>query len=319
MSCLKHVLQIIDILDDPKVSGEKVREALVEFGVENVKIIHLSGSKGKTDLVKIIIPGKNGKEKKGNALTLGIIGRLGGVGARPEITGIVSDADGAIVALACAAKLGESRKRGDILDGDVIITTHITPSAPIKPHKPVPFTGSPIDIIKILKHEVDPKMDAILSVDATKGNRVIKVHGFTITPTVKDGWILKVSDDLISIYERVTGDTVSVVPITMQDITPYIGNIYHINSIMQPWLMTSAPVVGVATTAKVPVPGCGTGANDILGLEKATRFCVEVAKEFTSRNCKFYDEKEFKKLIKLYGDMSEIFRKNLKQIIMSSG
>ena len=95
----------------------------------------------------------------------------------------------------------------------------------------------------------------------------------------------------------------------MQDITPYIDNIYHINSIMQPWLMTSAPVVGVATTARVPVPGCGTGANYVLGLEQATRFCVEVAKEFTSRNCKFYDEEEFKKLTKLYGDMSKIFRK----------
>ncbi|MEX2702209.1 MAG: DUF1177 family protein [Candidatus Baldrarchaeota archaeon] len=31
--------------------------------------------------------------------------------------------------------------------------------------------------------------------------------------------LLKVSDDLINIYERVTGDIVSVVPITMQDIT----------------------------------------------------------------------------------------------------
>jgi len=306
---LNHVLQIIDVLDDPKVSGGKIKEILVEHGVESVEIIPLSGPKGKTDFVKIIIPGKNGKEKNGDAPTLGIIGRLGGVGARPEITGIVSDADGAIVALACAIKLGESQKRGDILEGDVIITTHITPSAPTKPHKPVPFMDSPVDIMEILKHEVDPKMDAILSVDATKGNRVIKVHGFAITPTVKDGWILKVSDDLINIYERVTGDIVSVVPITMQDITPYIDNIYHINSIMQPWLMTSAPVVGVATTARVPVPGCGTGANYVLGLEQATRFCVEVAKEFTSRNCKFYDEEEFKKLTKLYGDMSKIFRK----------
>jgi len=309
MSCLKHVLQIIDILDGPEASGRKAKEILIEYGIKNVEVIPLSGPKGKTDFIKITIPGKNGKEKNGDAPTLGIIGRLGGVGARPEITGIVSDADGAIVALACAIKLGESQKRGDILEGDIIITTHITPSAPTKPHKPVPFMDSPVDIMKILKHEVDPKMDAILSVDATKGNRVIKVHGFAITPTVKDGWILKVSDDLINIYERVTGDIVSVVPITMQDITPYIDNIYHINSIMQPWLMTSAPVVGVATTARVPIPGCGTGANYVLGLEQATRFCVEVAKEFTSRNCKFYDGEEFKKLTKLYGDMSKIFRK----------
>jgi len=78
---------------------------------------------------------------------------------------------------------------------------------------------------------------------------------------------------------------------------------------MQPWLMTSAPVVGVATTARSPVPHPRTGANYVLGLEQATRFCIEVVKEFTSRNCKFYDEEEFKKLTKLHGDMSKIFRK----------
>ena len=163
--------------------------------------------------------------------------------------------------------------------------------------------------MEVLKHEVDPNMDALLSIDATKGNRIIKVHGFAITPTVKDGWILKVSDDLINIYERVTGDIVSVVPITMQDITPYGNNVYHINSIMQPWLMTHAPVVGVATTARVPVPGCGTGANYVFGLEQATRFCVEVAKDFTSENCKFYDEDEYKTLLDRYGDMGSILRK----------
>jgi hypothetical protein len=309
---MKHVLQVIDLLDNSKISDEKIKEMLNEFGVENVKITHLSGSRGKTCFIKILIPGKNGKEQNGTAPTLGIIGRLGGVGARPEVIGMVSDADGAIVALACAIKLGESRKRGDILEGDVIITTHITPNAPIRPHKPVSFMDSPIDMTEMLKHEVDPKMDAILSVDATKGNRVIKVHGFAITPTVKDGWILKVSDDLINIYERVTGDIVAVVPITMQDITPYTNNVYHINSIMQPWLMTNAPVVGVATTARVPIPGCGTGANYILGLEQATRFCIEIAKEFTNGKCKFYDEKEFKILTKLYGNLGRIFRKNLK-------
>jgi len=309
---MKHVLQVIDLLDNSKIPDEKIKEMLYEFGVENIKITHLAGSRGKTSFIKILIPGKNGKEYNGTAPTLGIIGRLGGVGARPEVIGIVSDADGAIVALACALKLGESRKRGDILEGDVIITTHITPNAPIRPHKPVPFMDSPIDMTEMLKHEVDPKMDAILSVDATKGNRVIKVHGFAITPTVKDGWILKVSDDLINIYERVTGDIAAVVPITMQDITPYTNNVYHINSIMQPWLMTNAPVVGVATTARVPIPGCGTGANYILGLEQATRFCIEVAKEFTNGKCKFYDEKEFKILTKLYGNLGKIFRENLK-------
>ncbi len=309
MTCLKYIFKAVDILDDPQTNGERVAKTLRRYGVENIEVIHLKDSKGETDFVKVVIPGVNGKTAGGDAPTLGIIGRLGGVGVRPSMTGMVSDADGAIVALASAMKLGEMRARGDSLEGDVIITTHITPRAPIIPHEPVPFVDSPVNMKLIQIYEVDPDMDAILSVDATKGNRVIKVEGFAITPTVKNGWILKVSDDLINIYERVRGDVAHIVPITMQDITPLDSGVYHINSIMLPWLATEAPVVGVATTARIPVAGCGTGANYPYGLEMATRFCVEVAKEYTAGKCRFYDEEEYQRLVSLYGDMGRIFRR----------
>ena len=299
----------MELLDDASINGEKVKHFFSSFGIDNIEVIPLTGPKGGTDFLKIILPGKNGKTNGGDAPTIGILGRLGGVGARPNVIGIVSDADGAIVALASALKIGTASAKGDVFEGDVIITTQISPSAPILSHKPVPFMTSAVDLIEVLKHEVDPSMDAILSIDATKGNRIIKVQGFAITPTVKNGWILKVSDDLVNIYERVTGDVVRVVPITMQDITPYGNNVYHINSIMQPWLMTNAPVVGVATTAKAVIPGCGTGANYVLDLEQATRFCIEVAKEFTSGNCKFYDENEYKILLERYGDIGFLLRK----------
>jgi Protein of unknown function (DUF1177) len=68
-----------------------------------------------------------------------VIGRLGGLGARPARIGFVSDGDGALIALAVAAKLGSMRRAGDQLPGDVIIATHICPTAPILPHDPVPF------------------------------------------------------------------------------------------------------------------------------------------------------------------------------------
>jgi len=308
LSCLRQVMEIIDLLDDPEVDGERVKTFLQGRGIGEIEINALEGENSKTDMLKIIIPGKHGKWGGGDAPTLGIIGRLGGIGVRPKYLGLVSDADGAIVALSSALKIGEMRNRGDVIEGDVIITTHISPSSPILPHRPVPFVTPPVDIMEISRCEVDPAMDAVLSVDATKGNRVIKVQGFAITPTVKKGWILKVSEDLIDIYERVVGDVVSVVPITMQDITPFESGVYHINSIMLPWLATDAPVVGVATTARVPVPGCGTGSNYVNALEAATRFCVEVAKDFTSGDCLFYDEEEYTKLVKMYGDMAHVFR-----------
>ncbi|NIQ04281.1 MAG: DUF1177 domain-containing protein [Candidatus Korarchaeota archaeon] len=310
---MKQVMEVIDLLDDPNVNGEKVETHLKKYGVNNVEITPLEGANGKTDFMRILLPGRKGKSNGGVAPTLGIAGRLGGVGARPEVTGIVSDADGAIVALSSAATIGNAQEKGDIFEGDVIITTHIAPNAPTRPHEPTPFMDSPVDIMEVLKYEVDPKMDALLSIDSTKANRVIKVPGFAITPTVKDGWILKVHDDLIDVYQRVTGKRAAVAPITMQDITPYGNDIYHINSIMQPWVMTNAPVVGVATTANVPVPGCGTGANYVFGLEQATRFCIEVAKAFTSGQLKFYDKKEFQRLVDLYGNMGESLRKGIEE------
>lgn len=297
---LGEVITILELLDSPNANAEKVSTLFKEYNVE-ISVKTLKTSKGKTDVVKILIPGKND-----SAPTLGIIGQLGGVGARPEFLGLVSDSDGAIVALASALKLAKMHKEGDVLDGNVVVSTHICPDAPTEPHDPVPFMGSPIGIKEVLLEMIDEKMDAILSVDTTKGNEIINVKGFAISPTVKEGYILKVSNDLLNIQERVSGKLPVVLPITMQDITPYGNDIHHINSIMQPATVTKSPVVGVAITTESAVPGCATGASHPFDLELAARFCVEVAKDFTSGRCKFYDEAEFQRLLQLYGSMRKL-------------
>ncbi len=300
---LKQVLEIYELLDGPDASGERVEKLLRSRGLEEIEVQHIEGERGETDFVKIRIPGIKGKSSGGSAPTLGVIGRLGGVGARPELIGIVSDADGAITALSVALKLADMARRGEKLMGDVIVTTHICPRAPTLPHKPVPFMGSPVSISKMLSLEVDDEMDAILSIDATKANRVVKWRGFAITPTVKEGWILKVSDDLLDIMERVTGRIPRVCPITMQDITPYGNGLYHINSMLQPSTVTEAPVVGVAITTEIPVAGCATGANHIIDLEEAARFTLEVAKDYSRGLCRFYDEEEWNIILKRYGPL----------------
>ncbi len=303
---LKQVIEAYDLLDSAYVNGERVREALIGRGLKSVEVKTIKGDKGTTDFIKVVIPGAKGKTSGGRAPTLGIIGRLGGIGARPERIGLVSDADGAIAAIAVAFKLGDMIRNGDSLEGDVIIATHICPNAPTQPHDPVPFMGSPVDMATMNRYEVDPAMDAILSIDTTRGNRIINTRGFAITPTVKEGWILKVSDDLLNIMQYVTGRLPAVVPITMQDITPYGNGVYHLNSILQPATSTNAPVVGVAITAEVPVPGCATGASQAVDIELAGRFCIEVAKEFGRGKVKFYDEEEFKRLVELYGPMNHL-------------
>ena len=201
----KQVIELADLLDDGRVTGEDVVKYVTAEGNVKATCTTVTGAKGSTDFVKFLIPGKNGKTKGGTAPTLGIVGRLGGLGARPERIGFTSDGDGALAASAIAAKLARMTVRGDELEGDVIVGTHICPDAPTLPHKPAPFMDSPVTMDVLNKEEIDPAMDAILSIDTTKGNQIICHNGIAISPTVLDGYILRVSEDLLYIMSVTTG------------------------------------------------------------------------------------------------------------------
>lgn len=300
---LKQAIEIFELLDAANIDGERVAALFQGVGLRDVSVETVEGDKGSTDFVKLRLAGKRGRSQGGPAPTLGIIGQLGGIGARPTRTGIVSDADGAVCALACALKLTEMQKRGDILEGDVHVVTHICPNAPTTPHEPVPFMGSPIGIGLAMQKSVLPEMEAVLSVDTTRGNRIVNHRGFAISPTVKEGYILRVSDDLLDLMSIVTGAMPVVLPITTQDITPYGNGLYHLNSIMQPATATSAPVVGVALTAEIAVPGCATGASQVQDIAAAASFCVEVAKAYGSGACSFFDAVEWDLIQRTYGSL----------------
>lgn len=303
----KQMLEVYDILDDINASGARVCEYLKGIRKDaEIEVRPIYGEKGKTDLIKITIPGTKGRMNGGDAPTLGVIGRLGGLGARPERIGFVSDGDGALTALAAAAKLLDMQNKGDQLEGDVIVVTHICSDAPTEPHEPVDFMDSPISMQQCNDAEVCAEMEAILTIDTTKGNRVINNMGFAISPTVKEGYILRISEDLLDLMEMTTGRLPKVFPITTQDITPYGNDLYHLNSVLQPAVATNAPVVGVAITTEVPVPGCGTGATHGCDVDMTIRFVLETAKAFGRKQCSFYDEKEFAHLVELYGPMNRL-------------
>ncbi len=300
----KQVIDLFEILDSPQASGEMVADFFNQIGPNDIKVSTIGSEQGSTDFLKIRIAGSQGKTKGGNAPTLGIVGRLGGLGARPGVIGFVSDGDGALAALAVGSKLVKMNLQGDILKGDVIICTHVCPDAPTIKHEPVDFMDSPVDMRTMNEMEVDPEMDAILTVDTTKGNKVINTNGFAISNTVKEGYILKISDDLLNVMMQVTGKLPFVFPLSQLDITPYENNLYHINSILQPATATSSPVVGVAITTEVSVAGCSSGATNLVSVEQAARFLLEIAKGYTAGSCTFYDSSEFEIIQKLYGSNS---------------
>ncbi|MET8470985.1 DUF1177 domain-containing protein [Streptomyces sp. NPDC006422] len=306
---LKYVLDVVDLLDDPDVDGKRAVAWLDSFaGPEGsgAEVTTVEGGRGSTDFVLVRIPGAKGRSRGGSARTLGVVGRLGGVGARPEMTGLVSDADGAAAALATAAKLLDMRRRGDVLDGDVVVATHVCPDAPTAPHDPVPFMDSPVDIATMNRHEVTDDMEAVLSIDTTKGNRIINHKGLALSPTVKEGWVLRVSEELGELLAVVTGEPLVTYPVTTQDITPYGNGAHHINSILQPATATAAPVVGLAVTSAAAVPGCQTGASHETDIAAAARFAVETAKAFGGGRLDFHDAEEFDALVSRYGSLAHL-------------
>ncbi|MBB1152228.1 MULTISPECIES: DUF1177 domain-containing protein [Amycolatopsis] len=306
---LKHVLELLEILDDPAVTGKEVvayLDAVAGADGSGAEITTVPGPAGKTDFVRVRVSGSRGRTAGGDAPTLGVVGRLGGVGARPEVTGFVSDGDGAAAALAAAAKLLSMRARGDVLAGDVLIGTHICPDAPTLPHDPVPFMNSPVDIATMNSYELSDEMAAVLSIDTTKGNRVINHRGLALSPTVRSGYILRVSEGLGELLEAVTGAPLVTYPITTQDITPYGNGVYHLNSILQPATATDAPVAGLAITSAATVAGCATGASHETDIAAAARYAVEVAKQFGAGALHFHDETEFANLQARYGSMAHL-------------
>lgn len=304
----KQIIDAYELLDSANVNGEKIYEVLKEHGAKNLNIkkIRKRDKSKSTDFIRISIPGSKGLLVGGKAPSLGIIGRLGGIGARPKRIGLVSDGDGAVIAIACALKLLNMLNHNDKLEGDVTIVTHICPFASTRSTSTVEFMSSPLDNETMSQIERIDNADAILSIDTTKGNCIINQKGFAITPTVKEGYILPVSNNLLRLMETVTGRAPLVLPITSQDITPYSNKLKHINSIMQPATVTSAPVIGIAITTETVVSGSSTGATDLVDLEKAGRFIIEVAKYFGKNQIKLYDPIEFSTLLTLYGSMKHL-------------
>jgi hypothetical protein len=303
---LAHVLDLLELIDRPTIDLAGLAARLTLPGIDPPRFTPARSKRGRTTFVRAVVPGTAGRRAGGDAPTLGIVGFLGGVGARPAAIGLVSDADGAVAALAAAARLCAMWRAGDRLPGDVIVTTHLSPDAPVIPHDPVPFMAAPVGHRLLRRRLVDPAMDAILSIDTTRGNRIANQNGIAISPTVKQGYILRPSDDLLSIQERVTGRLPFVLPITTQDITPYGNGIYHLNSIMQPAVETASPVVGVALTTQAAVPGSATGASHEVDIALAARFAVEVAKAFGAGRARFYDPAEFQRLQRLYGSLARL-------------
>src|SRR5258708_3042228 len=121
---LKEVMDVIDVLDNQK-AGAAEFNALLPKDICEISISPFSVPLGETEFGSYRFKGSEGRLSGGNARTTGIIGSLGALRLPGNYPGLNSDADGGIVALACALRLGRMWIRNQVLKGDVIVTTHV--------------------------------------------------------------------------------------------------------------------------------------------------------------------------------------------------
>ncbi|BCU69782.1 DUF1177 domain-containing protein [Stygiolobus caldivivus] len=278
---LKTLIDVIGILES-KSPLETIRKRL-----EN-KVEYEETIVGEVPYIKAVYKG-GGKDK------IEILGRLGAIQMVNTNKGLVSDADGAVITLTTLFELLDLMDKGIVFDIDIVFVTNLATRAKLIPHRPFDFMIPLMGLDDALKIEVDPTASFILSIDSTKGNRLAKYDDFALTHVIKDGYILKLHDNVIDIYNRVTEHEIYMVPLTTGDLTPLDYNVYHISTLISPWLYTSSPVIGLATVSKQVIPGYETGVQNLIMLEHASRFCTELIK-YLEKGGKVYDENELMEL-----------------------
>lgn len=299
---LREILDVLDFLDDAR-NGAEPFLALLPAGPQIAEITPFESDLGKTDFIKILFPGESGKSRGGDAPTTGIIGSNGGLRLPGPYPGLASDADGCIVGLAAALHLARAHARGQKLAGDVLVSTHICQQARPVPHDPYPFVMSPLPSSEKHPRLVDERMDAILTPETCKSNKMLSHLGFAVTPPVREGFILRPHASILHIMEMVTGTAPVVFPITMQDVTPYELGVHHICGMVLPSIFSAAPVIGVPLVTASQTHPSATGTQQPMVLEATARFCIEVATSFGNGDCAFYYDSDFEGMVESFGTM----------------
>lgn len=301
---LRDVLDVIDFMTDPDATVDGFL-ALLPASDAVVHRETVKTAKGAMEFVKILLPGSRGKSKGGDTRTLGIIGSLGALRIPGDNLSLVSDADGCLVALAVALRLARMAAKGQVLQSDVLISTHICQQGTAEPHDPYPFVMSPIPSSQKHPRLVDPAMDAIVAVETCKSNKLLSHKGFAITHVAKEGLLLRVHADLIHIMEMVTGRLPVIFPVSQQDLTPYESGIHHVCGMMLGNLFTDAPVLGVPLTTESQTWPAWTNVSHPDVLEQAGRFCLEVAIRFGLGQTEFFYQDDYAGMKKLFGDLRQ--------------
>ena len=70
---MRQIMDVYDLVDRSDASGMLMEEYMRSLGAEDVQVTTIEGPKGKTDMIRITIPGTRGRSTGGDAPTLGVL------------------------------------------------------------------------------------------------------------------------------------------------------------------------------------------------------------------------------------------------------
>ncbi len=289
----EQIIEIVDLLDQPDVDAEDVRAFFGSRGYDAVEIETTETESGLVDFLSFEFHGSNG----GESPTTGIVGLSEMDLIECKQKGISSYECGVLATLSAALVLVDMGEDESNLYGNVLLKTEMV--------RPKLDAGKVwLAVESRCERLVDPTMDFVLSLGTVRDSRTNNSAGVAFSPTIKDGWVLPVSEDLVSIKNEVASCPTAVLPVTTQDITPYANELYHLSCVTQPATVTDAPVVAIAFTSGTRVAGKDISPVSAEEIDTAVRFVLEATKAYTSGCLKLFDPEEFDRLVRLYGTMS---------------
>lgn len=293
---LKQGIEVLDLLTSAEVNGTMLVEYLNSLGSCEAQVECVCGLNGSYKTLKVTITGTDGAISGGGSPTLGFVGQVGDQASSQSKNERIPDYIGTSIVLLTATKILQMNKSGNALRGDVILSAQISSNTATSENttlqKEVPTHT-----------EVSQFMDAVISIGSYKREKVGYHKGIAISPTVKEGYILKLSDDLWALAKKNTDVLPISLPLSQQDIIPRETGLPQAHTILQPSRATSAPVVGIGIqNEKASGQGLETCFSE--RIESTGRFLATVATAFTNGECSFFDEQEFTLLRTSYGDMS---------------
>lgn len=296
---LKQGIEVFDLLTSAKVNSTRIVEYISSFGPCKAQVEGSCGPNGSYKTLKVTIAGTDGAISGGKSPTLGFVGQVGDQASSQSKNERIPDYIGTSIVLLTAAKILQMITSGNALRGDVILSAQIGSNTSTS----VSSENTTFQKEVPTHTEVSLVMDAVISIGSYRGAKIGYNKSIAISPTVKEGYILEISDDLWALAKKTNDVSPISLPLSQQDIIPCEKGLPQAHTILQPSRATSAPVVGIGIQNEM-ASRHGLNTSLFERIESTGRFLVTVATAFTNNNCSLYDEHEFTILRTSYGDMS---------------